>query len=231
MKTQCPHCGGKFSTLNTYKDKQVKCPECNQIFKISPSTDYEEAETCSVKVSQSIERKRAFEESPSDSNNIQSKRNQIRMWDWIKICVGVGLGLIILLWIILRINKPQSHTFQILDGIVDSLAEWIFHFLTTNPTVKIVLLIVNIPVFFILAKLIFGDLNHWWQHAKYRLLPIYYIMLMFLPISRKKREITRKDFSDRNQVHKEFWLHTFHCWLWITLYILQYLLIKIIILG
>jgi predicted Zn finger-like uncharacterized protein len=229
MKTQCPHCGGKFSTLNKHKDKQVKCPKCKQIFKISPLNDYEQTETCSVKVSQPIQEKRTFEESPSDSNNIKSKRKHIGIWDWIKICVAVGLGLTITLWIILRINMPQSHTFQILDGIVDSLAECFYNFLTTNPTIKIVLLIVNIPVFFILAKIIFGDLNHWWRHGKYRYISMYHIML--LPISRKKREVMRRDYSDRNQVRKEFWLHMLHCWLWIALYFLQYLLIKIIFLG
>lgn len=106
------------------------------------------------------------------------------------------------------------------------LHEWIYTFITTNTTIKIILLTLNIPIYFVLGKLIFGSLKNFWRLEKYDYIPIYYLLL-----SRRGRNMARRDYSSGHFSLKRILLHMLHIWLFIALYLVQYMLIKVIFLN
>ena len=105
------------------------------------------------------------------------------------------------------------------SGLIDSLAELIVKFVTTNISLKIILLVVNIPVYFLLAKLIFGSWQRFWRLAKYGLIPMFFF-------TASRRNTLRKDFSEGVTSWRERGLHVFLDFSWIALYFVQYFLIK-----
>ena len=211
MKTQCPHCNSKFKTADKAVGKEAKCPKCKQRFKIVPVVEVEEPT-----YPQSPE-KQIPARLPNETVD-NKKRNQKAL----NITIAAGIALGVLIAIFLTPAPDELH-----NRFSDRLAEWLVAFITTNITVKVVLLIVNIPVYFLLAGLIFGNLKHFWRSEKYKYIPTFYILL-----SRKGRNMFRRDYYPEGHFSwKLILMRSLHGFLFVAVYLVQYMLIKIIFLS
>ena len=106
-----------------------------------------------------------------------------------------------------------------LDGIVDALAKWIWACVITNTSVKFSLLVLNIPIYFLIGKILYGSWKRAWQAFIYWELPVCFGFRRLLSV----------DFHEK-YLWATWRLRFFHYGLWIALYILQYILIKMIFL-
>lgn len=110
--------------------------------------------------------------------------------------------------------------------LVDSLAEWIAIFVTTNKTIKIILLIVNIPIYVVLGRLMFGDWKRFWRVVFWRV--VMFSLTPFFVLFR--RSIFRSD-SWIPPSWAEIGLAILLNFLWLALYFVQYMLIKMMFLN
>ena len=107
------------------------------------------------------------------------------------------------------------------ESLVGSLAEWIVTFVTTDTTVKVLLLFVNIPIYLILGRLIFGDWKRFWRVVMFSLTPIFVLF-------------RRKMFRNNSWVPlswSEIGLAILLNFLWLALYFVQYIVIKAVFLS
>lgn len=104
------------------------------------------------------------------------------------------------------------------DNLVDSFARLIWSFLTTNIEVKIILLTLNIPLYFVLGKVIFKDWNRFWRIFRGNILVN--ILGPFLFIFKWKAY--EKQWLNRSEI----WLVVALNLMWIVACIGEYLLIK-----
>ncbi len=147
----------------------------------------------------------------------KGKSRKNRVWYWIQLAIGTGAGLLVLAFIVLKIVKGKAYTPEIFQGIVTWLAELIVGFITTNKKLKIILLIINVPLYIIIGKLLFGGLKDFWRVEKYFSFPVFIRMTRFF----------KEDFEQEWAGYK---LHIFLFWICVVLYLLQYALIKAIFL-
>jgi len=112
------------------------------------------------------------------------------------------------------------------SGFLHGLAEWIYTFIITNTTIKIILLIMNIPVYFLLGRLIFGSWKRFWRVVFWRALMFSLIPLFIL----FRRDIFRRP-SLKPPSWTEIRLSIVLNFLWLALYFAQYILIKMIFLN
>ena len=208
MKTQCPYCNSKFKAPDKIAGKETKCPKCKQHFKIVSILEVEELE-----YSQGSE-KQISAKLPNESVNNRKYCHKV-------LSIAIAAGILLGIFMIIFLPENKLH-----NSLSDHFAEWFFAFTTTHVTVKIVLLIVNIPIYFLLARLIFGFLKRFWRLEKYNYMPNFYILL-----SRRGRNMMRRDYQEGYFSWKEVTLHILHCCLFVAVYSVQYLLVKIIFLN
>jgi hypothetical protein len=111
------------------------------------------------------------------------------------------------------------------DKIIDAIAEFIYGFVTTNIWTKIILLICNIPVFFLLGRLLFGNWKRFWH-----VLSVRHMWNLFAPfIILFRRDLLRKD-SGLDLHRADFMLSMLHAWLFLLSYLFQYTMIKFLFL-
>ena len=110
--------------------------------------------------------------------------------------------------------------------LVDSLAEWIAIFVTTNKTIKIILLIANTPIYVLLGRLIFADWKHFGRVVFWRVImfPLTPFFVLF------RRSIFRSD-SWIPPSWAEIRLAILLDLLWLALYFVQYMLIKMMFMN
>jgi hypothetical protein len=124
------------------------------------------------------------------------------------------------------IRNAGSTTVVFQSSLVDSLAEWIAIFVTTNITTKIILLIVNIPIYVVLGRLMFGDWKRFWRVVFWRV--VMFSLTPFFVLFR--RSIFNSDSwvpPSRAEIGLAILLNL----LWLALYFVQYMLIKMIFLN
>lgn len=111
------------------------------------------------------------------------------------------------------------------DKIIDAIAEFIYGIMTTNIWTKVILLVCNIPIFFFLGRLMFGNWKRFWHVFSAR-----NIWILFAPfIILFRRDLLRKD-RWLDIPRKDYTLSTLHLWLFLLLYVFQYMIIKLLFL-
>ncbi len=116
-------------------------------------------------------------------------------------------------------SNPRTPKF--LQPTIESLAKLIANFITENTKVKLVLLLVNIPVYILIGTLLFGGWKRFWRAEKYSHLSAFYFLG-----SRKGRETACRDQREGYFSWRHTGLHVLHLCLWILLYFVQYAMIK-----
>ena len=99
------------------------------------------------------------------------------------------------------------------QDMIDILGEMIYGFITTNITLKIILLILNIPVYFLLGRLLFGSWSNFRAVLKKGFIIDTLGPLMFL-FYRGREKIERIMLS-----RKEMWISILVNLLWVSIYI------------
>lgn len=216
IKFSCPKCGKRFAVKDESGGKRGKCP-CGAEIIIPPN---------SISASKEIKNNTPEHNLITNSNkqtyatshgkNLKNKKFNTK-WLNVVIVSGILLGVVLA-----TLVTPES----LRNRLSDRVGEWIYAFLTTNVTVKIILLIVNIPIYFLLGTLIFSTFKNFWRLEKYGYIPIYYLLL-----SRRARNMARRDYSSGYFSLKRILLHMLHIWLFIALYLVQYMLIKVVFLN
>ena len=111
------------------------------------------------------------------------------------------------------------------DKVIDTIAEFIYGLLTTNVWTKVILLICNIPIFFLLGRLMFGNWNRFW-HVLY----VRNMWILFAPfIVLFRRDLLRKG-SWLDIPRADYNLLILQMWLFVLSYICQYMIIKFLFL-
>jgi hypothetical protein len=111
------------------------------------------------------------------------------------------------------------------QNVVQELAEIIVGFATTNVTLKIVLLVVNIPVFFYLGRLLFGN----WQDFLRVLKKGFIINTLgpFMFLFCRKREELKSALISATDIRIIYLIE----FLWVCIYVIEYLAIKYFLLS
>jgi hypothetical protein len=108
--------------------------------------------------------------------------------------------------------------------VIQRLAEWIVTFATTNVRLKLVLLVLNIPLYFLLGRLLFGSWDRFLGVLRKSI--IIYILGPFMFLFYHRRERVRSALVSRQEIGLSTLVDT----LWVGLYTLEYLSIKAIFL-
>ena len=121
-------------------------------------------------------------------------------------------------------NTTLICSFVVKAGIIDSIAEQVASFVVTNTLIKIVLAVFHIPIYIVLAKLFFGDLKRWWREEKILIIPDWIVVTFF-------RHWYRGTYSDKNKGKSEANRSLILFIVWIALYFVEYMLIKVLFLA
>jgi len=104
--------------------------------------------------------------------------------------------------------------------VVKKLAEAIYAFATTNICLKLVLLALNIPLYFLLGRLIFGSWDRFLGVLRKSI--IIYLLGPLIFLFYRKRDRIRSALV----TNREIGLSTLVDFLWVGLYALEYLIIR-----
>ncbi len=104
MKMICPHCGLKGTAEETLVGKKVRCPECQQIFRVEGDVLATEAvssveqtgDTLSVDASEQLEEEQHVDIVETDNASVETQEEEevvVELSDGVQVCSKCGFAL------------------------------------------------------------------------------------------------------------------------------------------
>lgn len=109
--------------------------------------------------------------------------------------------------------------------IIQKLAEFVFAFATTNIRLKLVLVVLNIPLYFLLGRLLFGSRDRFLGVLRKGI--VIHLLGPFVFLFYRSLERVRSVIASRSELR----LANLVDLLWVSFYVLEYILIKSLFLS